>query len=101
MAGVGFLSLAIIVCWYIASLSVKVTFTNTALGPNAVTDRTFITLGFKRLLQMGLLLRLGPNVIIDGTFITWVQLLHLFPLHPSTPIKVEEMISIMGTTLLG
>ena len=48
------------------------------------------------LLQMGLLLRLGPNVITDGTFITlgsksyyrwdlyyaWVHLLHLCLLHP-------------------
>ena len=33
-------------------------------------DRTFITLGFKIFLRMGLLLRLGPNVITDGTFIT-------------------------------
>ena len=47
------------------------------------------------LLQMGLLLRLGPNVITDGTFITfgsksyyrwdlyyaWVHLLHLCLLH--------------------
>ena len=40
------------------------------LGPNVITDRTFITLGFKMLLQMGLLLGLGPNVITDGTFIT-------------------------------
>ena len=40
------------------------------LGPNVITDRTFITLGFKMLLRMGLLLRLGPNVITDGTFIT-------------------------------
>ena len=39
-------------------------------GPNVITDRTFITLGFKMLLRMGLLLRLGPNVITDGTFIT-------------------------------
>ena len=40
------------------------------LGPNVITDRTFITLGFKMLLRMGLLLRLGPNVITEGTFIT-------------------------------
>ena len=40
------------------------------LGPNVITDRTFITLGFKMLLRMGLLLGLGPNVITDGTFIT-------------------------------
>ena len=40
------------------------------LGPNVITDRTFIMLGFKMLLQMGLLLGLGPNVITDGTFIT-------------------------------
>ena len=39
------------------------------LGPNVITDMTFITLGFKMLLRMGLLLRLGPNVITDGTFI--------------------------------
>ena len=39
-------------------------------GPNVITDTTFITLGFKMLLRMGLLLRLGPNVITDGTFIT-------------------------------
>ena len=39
-------------------------------GPNVITDRTFITRGFKMLLRMGLLLRLGPNVITDGTFIT-------------------------------
>ena len=31
---------------------------------------TFITLGLKMLLRMRLLLRLGPNVITDGTFIT-------------------------------
>ena len=37
---------------------------------NVITDRTFITLEFKMLLRMGLLLRLGPNVITDGTFIT-------------------------------
>ena len=40
------------------------------LGPNVITDRTFITLGLKMLLRMRLLLRLGPNVITDGTFIT-------------------------------
>ena len=40
------------------------------LGPNVITDKTFITLGFKILLRMELLLRLGPNVITDGTFIT-------------------------------
>ena len=37
---------------------------------NVITDGTFITLGFKMLLRMGLLLRLGPNVITAGTFIT-------------------------------
>ena len=40
------------------------------LGPNVITDGTFITLESKMLLQMGPLLRLGPNVITDGTFIT-------------------------------
>ena len=40
------------------------------LGPNVITDRTFITLGFKILLRMGLSLCLGPNVITDGNFIT-------------------------------
>ena len=40
------------------------------MGPNVITDRTFITLGLKMLLRMRLLLRLGPNVITDGTFIT-------------------------------
>ena len=59
------------------------TFITLELGPNAITDGTFITLGSKcyyrwdlyyawvqMLLQMGPLLRLGPNVITDGTFIT-------------------------------
>ena len=32
----------------------------------------FTTLGFKMLLRMGLLLRLGPNVVTDRTFITLV-----------------------------
>ena len=41
------------------------------LGPNVITDRTFITLGFKLLLQMGLLLRLGPMLLRMG------PLLHL------------------------
>ena len=57
------------------------------LGPNVITDRTFITLGFKMLLRMGLLLGLGPNVITDGTF----NLLHLGPvitLVPSTPLPL-------------
>ena len=40
------------------------------LGPNVIIDRTFITLGFKILLQMEPLLRLGPNVITDGPFST-------------------------------
>ena len=40
------------------------------LGPNVITDRTFIMLEFKILLQMGPLLRLGTNVITDGPFST-------------------------------
>ena len=40
------------------------------LGPNVITDRTSITLGFKTLLQMGPSLHLGPNVITDGPFST-------------------------------
>ena len=40
------------------------------LGPNVITDRIFITLGFEMLLQMVFLLCLGPNVITDTTFIT-------------------------------
>ena len=32
------------------------------LGQNVITDTTFITLGFKTLLRMGLLLRLGPII---------------------------------------
>ena len=57
------------------------------LGPNVITDRTFITLGFEMLLQMGLLLCLGPNVnvVTDTTF----NLLHFGPviaLVPSTTV---------------
>ena len=75
-------------------------------GPNVITDRTFITLGFKMLLRMGLLLRLGPNVITDGTFITpalgskcyyrwdlyytWVQLLHLCLLQTRLSRSLEQ-----------
>ena len=33
-------------------------------GPNVITDRTFITRGFKMLLRVGLLLRLGPNITL-------------------------------------
>ena len=31
-------------------------------GPNVITDRTFIALGFQMLLQMGPLLHLGPVI---------------------------------------
>ena len=73
--------LAIICCWYITSLSIKVTFTNTAfITPNVITGRTFITLGLKMLLRMRLLLRLGPNVITDGG-----PLLHLGPIITHVP----------------
>ena len=48
-------------------------------GPNVITDRTFITRGFKMLLRMGLLLRLGPNVITDRTFITLGSIITLVP----------------------
>ena len=33
-------------------------------GPNVITDRTFITRGFKMLLQMGPLLHLGPIITL-------------------------------------
>ena len=68
-----YLLLAIIYCWYITGLSIKVTLQIRPLlhlGPNVITDKTFIMLGFKILLRMEILLRLGPNVIKDGTFIT-------------------------------
>ena len=58
------------------------------LGPNFMTDRTLIALGFKMLLRMGLLLRLGPNVITDGTLITLVSLCPVITLVPSTTVSV-------------
>ena len=72
-----YLLLAIICCWYITSLSIKVTFTNTA----------FITLGIQMLLQIGPLLHLGSKCYYGWDFYyAWVQmllqmgpLLHLCP----------------------
>ena len=78
--------LAIICCWYITRLSIKVTFTNTA----------FITLGSKCYYRWDLYFTWAQNVITDETFITlgskcyyrwdlyytWVQLLHMCLLAP-------------------
>ena len=67
-----YLLLVIICCWNITGLSIKLFRAFITLGFKVLitTDGTFITLGFKMLLQMARLLRLGPNVITDGTFIT-------------------------------
>ena len=61
-----YLLLAIICCWYITSLSIKVTFTNTA----------FITLGIQMLLQIGPLLCVGSKCYYGWDFYyAWVQML--------------------------
>ena len=74
--------MAIICCWYITGLSIKVTFTNAAFTTlrskcyyrkdlyyawfqNLITDGTFITLAWvKMFLQMRPLLRLGPVITL-------------------------------------
>ena len=82
--------MAIICCWYITGLSIKVTFTNAA----------FITLGSKYYYRKDLSYPWFQNLITDGTFITlaWVKmlfqmrpLLRLGPvitLVPSTPVRL-------------
>lgn len=72
MAGVGFLLLAIIFCWYITSLSAKVTFKNTAfitllilcLGSKGYFEWDFYYAWVQMLLLMGSLLHLGPVIIL-------------------------------------
>ena len=83
--------MAIICCWYITGLSIKVTFTNAA----------FITLGAKCYYRKDLYYAWFQNLITDGTFITplaWIKmlckmrpLLRLGPvitLVPSTPVRL-------------
>ena len=79
-------------CWYITGLSIKVTFVNTA----------FITLGSKCYYRKDLYYAWFKNLITDGTFITlaWVKmllqkrpLLRLGPvitLVPSTPVRLAR-----------
>ena len=51
-------------------------------GPNVITDRTFITLGFKMLLQMGPLLHLGP-------------ISPIITLVPSTAVRAVEISKVL------